>query len=186
VELSVDVMVNPVPIPVDVTADDQFLFTGQQTGLHATWDEDYSYSWIPPTLLDHPLDANPNTEIDETTTFIVSVYDEKGCANTDSITIYINDIICAEPYIYIPNAFTPNGDGINDVLFVYGDVITEMYFAIFNRWGQIVFESDNIYEGWDGKFNGNELDPAVFDYYLKATCVGKETFEKKGNITLIR
>ena len=121
-----------------------------------------------------------------TTTYSVIIFDENNCSNRDSVTIYVSDLICRDPYIYVPNAFTPDGDGINDILYVYGDMLEDVYFIIFNRWGEVVFETNNVEEGWDGTYNGHEADPAVFDYYLKATCIGKTIFEKKGNITLIR
>ena len=57
---------------------------------------------------------------------------------------------------------------------------------IFNRWGAPLFETDDINKGWDGKFNGRKSDPAVFDYYIEATCINNDTFKHKGNITLLR
>jgi gliding motility-associated-like protein len=96
------------------------------------------------------------------------------------------EVVCGEPYIYVPNAFTPNGDGNNDILYAYGDIIDELYFAVYDRWGEIMFESTDITKGWDGTYHGSVLDPAVFVYYIKAICRDKETFIKKGNVTLIR
>ncbi|HIA36807.1 MAG TPA: PKD domain-containing protein [Flavobacteriales bacterium] len=87
---------------------------------------------------------------------------------------------------FLPNAFTPNGDGNNDSLFVRGPGISEINLSIYNRWGELVFETKNKSEGWDGSFNEKEADPGVFVYYLFVRyCDGEELF-KKGNVTLIK
>ena len=102
------------------------------------------------------------------------------------MSVEVLDFICEDPYIYLPNAFSPNGDGENDILYIRGKNLSKVYLAIFNRWGQLVFETENQHFGWDGTFEGMEIDPAVYDYYMRWECEpGKEHF-KKGNITLIR
>jgi len=121
-----------------------------------------------------------------TTTYYLLIQDPYGCEYIDSLKIYVEDVICDEPYIFVPNAFTPNGDNNNDVIFVRGKIIEEMYFAVFNRWGEKVFESTNQDHGWDGTYKGEKAQPGVFVYYLDLTCYGHRTFNKKGNITLIR
>lgn len=184
--LELSVGINPELPLLDVTADRIYLYSGQNTRLHATYDEDYSYFWENTYMMTNPLSPNPLVAPLVTTTYEVIIFDENGCSNRDSITIFVSDLVCDEPYIYVPNAFTPNGDGINDMLYVYGDMLEEIHFMVFNRWGQIVFETRDATIGWDGKYNGNPADPAVFDYYLKATCIGMLKFEKKGNITLIK
>ena len=89
--------------------------------------------------------------------------------------------------LYIPTAFSPNSSGKNDAQCLYGtDCITSMNFGIFNRWGNKVFESTKPDVCWDGTFNGQALDPAVFVYHLSATLTSGETVEKQGNITLVR
>ena len=85
----------------------------------------------------------------------------------------------------MPNAFTPD-ESVNNILYVRSSVIENVYFVIYNRWGEKVFETKNINKGWDGTYNGRKCDPAVFDYYIEATCLNKDTYKHKGNITLIR
>lgn len=87
--------------------------------------------------------------------------------------------------IGVPTAFSPNDDGVNDVLKVLGD-ITNMEFIIYNRWGQEVFRSIDPTVGWDGKFNGAPLNPAVFAYRLSGKLADGTLVERKGNITLVR
>jgi gliding motility-associated-like protein len=94
--------------------------------------------------------------------------------------------ICEEPYVFVPNAFTPNGDHENDVLYVRGVMIEGMVFRVFDRWGEMVFESLDRDFGWDGTFRGKALDPDVYDYYLKAVCIDGNESIIKGNISLMK
>lgn len=93
---------------------------------------------------------------------------------------------CATKDFFIPNTFTPNGDGNNDILYVRSLKTDELYFSVYNRWGELVFETTDATQGWDGRFKGREADSGVFGYYLRVKCAnGGETFSK-GNVTLIR
>jgi len=87
--------------------------------------------------------------------------------------------------VAVPNAFSPNNDGNNDLLFVLGTV-TDLEFVVYNRWGQVVFKTNDRSVGWDGTFNGQPLNPGVFAYRLSGKLSNGELVEKKGNITLIR
>lgn len=104
---------------------------------------------------------------------------------TDSI--YIGEIDC-ECHVDVPSAFSPNNDGANDILYLRGNCVIEIDFYIYDRWGQLVFESHDLSNGWDGTLKGKKMDTAVFVYYLTArSYYNSETeFLKKGNISLIR
>ena len=86
----------------------------------------------------------------------------------------------------VSNTFSPNNDNNNDVLFVRGNAIKELEFAVYDRWGEKVFETIDPANGWDGTFKGKDVTPGVFVYYMRAVCFGEGTFIKKGNITVIR
>ncbi|MFO7722926.1 MAG: gliding motility-associated C-terminal domain-containing protein [Bacteroidales bacterium] len=174
-----------VILSVEVSKDT--VFEGQSVQLTATWlGPGYAYQWIPPKWLSNPSIHNPMATPFASITYKVVVTDQWGCIFTDSIDLTVLEVFCDDPYIYVPNAFTPNGDMMNDVLYVYTIYAEELYFAIFNRWGEKVFETTNKDRGWDGTFKGREVDPGVFDYYLEVRCYNKVQFKKKGNITLIR
>ena len=96
----------------------------------------------------------------------------------------MEDIDCGE--VFVPNAFSPNDDNLNDELYVRGKCIKTMTFIIYDRWGEIVFQSEDKDFGWDGKSKGNKLGAAVFTYYLKATLLDNSMVEKHGEINLIR
>mgnify|MGYP003346457632 CR=1 FL=1 len=93
------------------------------------------------------------------------------CYRSDTVLVKVFTFICGEPFIFVPNAFSPNGDNENDVLYVRGQLIEGMLFRVFDRWGELVFESTDRTIGWDGTFKGKQLDPDVYDYYLKANCI---------------
>ncbi|MBI4947244.1 MAG: gliding motility-associated C-terminal domain-containing protein [Bacteroidetes bacterium] len=112
-----------------------------------------------------------------------------GCSGNDCITIIVDVVNIPCGALFIPNAFSPNNDGDNDVLKVYMENLNcfkEFYFVIFNRWGEKVFESYDQKKGWDGMFQDKWLDSAVFNYYLEATLTSEEKIKKKGNISLLR
>ena len=147
-----------------------------------------SYLWEPNEAVISQNGNQATVKISEETTFTVEISDPvvSKCFRKDSVSIFFIDSKCEDPYIYVPNAFTPNGDGENDVLFVRGRNITDLYFAVFNRWGEKVFETNNQSNGWDGSFRNRSSDPAVFDFYIKYKCGAGIEYFQKGNITLIR
>ena len=115
-----------------------------------------NYSWSPTTGLTSPNSQETNALIQENTIFTLTVSDGI-CTRSDTVQIKVYEIICEEPYVFIPNAFSPNGDDNNDVLLVRGIFIEKMIFRIFDRWGELVFESENPQIGWDGTFRGKKL-----------------------------
>jgi gliding motility-associated-like protein len=178
--------VDPLPtITTSAFADADTIIEGGSVGLHAT-PPGYNYNWTPSQVLNNHQIADPIATLEETTTFIVTITSDAGCTKSESVTVYVKEVICGEPDVFIPNAFTPNSDNANDYLYVRGNNIGKLLFRIYNRWGELVFETTDQTIGWDGTFKGKDCDPAVFDYYVEITCIDQETFFKKGNITLIR
>jgi gliding motility-associated-like protein len=117
-------------------------------------------------------------------TLITQIPNSINCI--DTLSAQTIDII-TNPELYIPNTFTPNGDGHNDVFRVRGPNFAIYYFAVYNRWGELMYETTDPSQGWDGNYKGKPSDPGVFGYYVKAKCgEGSEEIFKKGNVTLIR
>jgi len=170
--LSVNVQIEDIPT-VTAFNNDPVICRGEQTLLYATGAD--NYSWEGNTS--DTVFKQPNT----TTTYFVTGYDLNGCSNTSETTIVVE--YCSD--IFIPNAFSPNGDGQNDLFTIHGD-IKEMELMIFNRWGEKVFESNNQSNYWDGTLNGNILSSGVFVYVAKLDLYQNEIITKKGNITLLR
>jgi gliding motility-associated-like protein len=94
------------------------------------------------------------------------------------------EIPCGD--LFVPTGFTPNNDGINELICVMGSCITEFHLDIFDRWGEKVFESTEQAKCWDGKKDGKLMDTGVFVYHLTATLQNGDQINKKGNIHLIR
>ena len=180
--------IDPTPItpPLDIEADPDSIFPGASSQLFATDDLGYLYEWTLDETLSNNEIYNPVASPLVTTTYALQITDERGCTASDSLTIYLRPFECEMPYIFIPNAFTPNGDGRNDLLYVRANGTAEFYFAVYNRWGQKVFETRDLNTAWDGTFEGRPLAPDVFGYLLEVECVNGETTFQKGNISLLR
>ena len=146
----------------------------------------FKYAWSPIGDVTSPTSASTAATPKVNTTFIVTVTDNFGCTDTAQVALRVLVPHCDEPYIFIPRAFTPNGDGTNDVVFVRGDYLTSVEFVIFNRWGEQVFKTLDKTIGWDGKHNGEPVCPDVYGYYVKGVCKQGEPFFKKGNITVLK
>jgi gliding motility-associated-like protein len=141
--------------------------------------------WVPSDGVTNPNLLQTTATLDQTTTFIFGVTDGY-CDYFVPVTVKTFEFICDEPFVFVPNAFTPDGSGFNDILFVRGPYVYEMIFRIYNRWGELVFESTEQNSGWDGTFKGRPCDPDVYDYYLDVYCVDGQKSIIKGNVTLIR
>jgi gliding motility-associated-like protein len=142
-----------------------------------------SWQWSPADGLSCNDCPNPIASPTETTTYTVIATDSNGCQGVDYITIVVN-IECGA--VYIPNAFSPNGDNYNDVLFVRGNCIESMEFIIYDRWGEKIFSSSTTADGWDGSLRGKPLDSGVYYYNIKASMIDGSTIKRKGNITILR
>jgi gliding motility-associated-like protein len=119
--------------------------------------------------------------------FVVNL--NNGCGDTSSVTVRVN----RRQTLFVPNVFTPNGDGVNDIFTVYagGDVRTIKRFLVFDRWGELVHEASDfapgsVDGGWDGTFKGKKMNPGVFVYYVEAETIDGQTTVRKGDVTLAR
>jgi gliding motility-associated-like protein len=142
-----------------------------------------TYSWSPSGTLSCNTCQSPIASPTTTTVYTLTVTDANGCTDTDTITVYV-DIACGE--LYFPNAFSPNGDGQNDVLYVRGNCIQYLTLQVYNRWGEKVFETSDPALGWDGTWRGVACEAAVFTYMLNATLLDGTEISKKGNVSLVK
>ncbi|MFH0865995.1 MAG: CotH kinase family protein [Bacteroidota bacterium] len=143
-----------------------------------------NYTWSPSSGLSCVNCSSPIASPDTTTIYyiIASNGPGAGCKDSDSLTVFVTDDC---PDVYIPNGFSPNGDNNNDVYLIFGDM-AGLELVIYNRWGQVIFESNDQTKGWDGTFSGNEMQSGVYAYKLKITDRNGITTQKTGNITLMR
>lgn len=159
---------------------------GNPIWLFATSNDDASVEWSVSPAFSAPQN-------DSLLAFLPGTYfvkaEQYGCQTSGVTEVRLSPDCCTEDKIKIPNAFSPNGDGQNDLYYIKDDsnIVESLDLQIFNRWGQKVFYTTDKSGTWDGYFQGNLLNTAVFDYHLKIGCIGgQESFFKKGDITLIR
>jgi gliding motility-associated-like protein len=187
--------VGEVTQPVELLADagpDVFIQLGFDTTLRAT--SNYfpvSFDWSPLDSLDCLSADCDFVRVDptNTTTYQVLVTNEAGCTTLTEVTVFV---IKDRP-VYVPNAFSPNGDGANDGFTVFGGPGLERIekLQIFSRWGSLVFETNNIDPnderlGWDGTFKGQPVNPGVFVYIAQLRFVDQEVIQVEGDVTVIR
>ena len=164
--------------PVINAGPDQTISQGEGVALNGTG----SYTWWPHAGLSCINCPNPIASPAQTTTYYLETISPEGCRGIDSMTVFVE---ITEGELFIPNMFSPNGDGLNDEFLVHGS-IQSMQMIIYNRWGQKVFETGNQLTGWDGTFEGKPLAAAVFVYYLKVVHLNSKEETRQGNVTLVR
>ncbi len=190
-----NITINPLPVtaisPLDI------IWIGTSTELYVGGGS--SYVWTPMTGLTC-MNANCDTVTaapTETTEYCVRVTDGNGCVDTTCTKVVIEIPCPSNRNLVVPNAFTPNSDGVNDEICLSGwsDCVTNFEIFIYDRWGEKVFQSNDPDFCWDGTYKGKLLDPAVFVYFIKSTYykagdtidspLGVIDITKKGNISLV-
>lgn len=178
-----DTITVTVQPPVKAFAgNDTIAVNGQPHQLLATGG--VNYAWQPAGLLNNSFIANPMAVIlADSVLFTVTIQDAAGCTGYDTVKI---KTFKAAAY-YVPNAFSPNGDRLNDVFRPIAAGITATdYFRIFNRYGQLIFETSQITEGWNGTYKGKPQLPGNYIWMLKGRDLNGRTIEMKGNVLLVR
>lgn len=186
--VSLTVTVNPLPeasiLPI------HNFYEGDAIDLMVEQDEDaaFGYDWTPSNWLSCDDCQIPTAAPDTSTEYSILVTDlVTGCEAT--LFTELRELgLCKSFNLSVPNGFTPNGDGNNDILYVRSTSISSIrMFRVFDRWGAMVFETTDMADGWDGTHDGRPMNPGVFVYYVEALCpLNGSTILKKGNVTLIK
>ena len=138
---------------------------------------------LPPANISSFTEQDPTAELTETTTFILTVTSPDGCVEKDTVTIFVESYTILE----VPNAFSPNGDGFNDDIYILTHDIAELLeYSIFNRYGELVFTTTNIATGWNGTVEGKEAEMGTYIYLVRAYDFGGNFVQRQGNIVLVR
>ncbi len=184
--VTLTLIVNPLPV-IDAVSDRSSALSTQQIQLNVTTSETLSYNWTPVNLVSNALIQNPTAFITSPTWFVITAINETTqCRVTDSVFVNLEYLPCTKENIFIPNAFTPNSDGINDKFFIRTTILKTMHLEIYNRWGNKVFETDTITDGWDGIYKGQPAPLESYGYYLKGECLQGGEIVVKGNLTLFK
>jgi gliding motility-associated-like protein len=175
---SIEISFRPSP-NLQLSADTTILIG---TAAHLKASGSQSYSWSPSYGLSCTNCPNPIANPEVSTAYVVYTENGFGCMAIDTIRVNVDPNLA----VYIPNIFSPNGDGINDILYVRGKGVKNFRFLVYNRWGEVVFETREENYGWDGTFRGQSLSPSVFVYYLDAILENDKRLILKGDVTLVR
>jgi gliding motility-associated-like protein len=176
-------------LPTVSAGPDQSLLVGQLAYLHATGTLISSLLWSPAITLSCDTCADPIASMIHTTTYTATVLSDFGCKASDSVVIAMH---CDVGQLFIPNTFTPNGDGQNDVFYPRGSGVSIIKsFRIYDRWGNLIFERMNIEindasSAWDGSYKGSGPRPDVFVYVIEAVCATGQPIFVKGDVTLVK
>lgn len=170
-----------IPLPSVTAYNDTSIILGQSATINATGGHGV-YKWSPATGLSCTTCPNPIATPDETTTYCARTT-ENGCENESCVTIYV-DVLCGD--LFVPNAFSPNGDGSNDCLKVYSNCLESVLFRVYSRWGELIYESEEVDGCWDGTKGGTDLNTGVYTYTVQAKLINGEEVELKGNTTLFK
>lgn len=178
------VEVNPTPMLGVATSFE--ILKGDSVVLDNTTDLYDTIFWEPAAGLSCADCASPLAKPDSTTTYTVTVIDSLGCTNTKMVTVTVVEK-CSEDQIFVGNGFTPNGDGVNDIAYARLQGLKKLIiYRVFDRWGELVFETNDPYNGWDGKNSkGEKLNSGVYVYIVEAECFSGSKLTKTGNVTII-
>lgn len=170
---------------VDVWADRYTIFKGESTTLHSTYIPNVTYVWSPTEGLENPSSYTTVASPEDTIVYYLTMVDEYGCKYTDTVKINCIEVICGLPNLFIPNSFSPNGDGVNDKLTFRGEWIRSFKISIFSRWGEKVFETSDINAYWDGMYKDKKCHSGVYMYVCEIVCEDNQESIVKGDITII-
>lgn len=177
------------PLPVINAGPDKTIGVGSSISIIPTGSPVIDYLWTPATGLSCTNCYNTVASPKNTTTYTIKVTDANGCINTDNITIIV---VCNDKNVFIPNTFSPNNDGVNDIFYPRGTGLFAIQsMRIFNRWGQMVYQKVNLFPndptaGWNGTYNGKLQTTDVYTYIIEIVCENSQVLTYKGNITLIQ
>ncbi len=181
---SVTVFVNPKPQAF--AGNDTSTFKNQSLqlrGIDLNNAGSATYSWSPPSGLNNSTIASPIAVVDKDITYLFTITTASGCKSTDNIAITIFD----QAEIYVPNAFTPNSDGLNDILNAKPVGLKQFnYFKVFDRQGEMIFSTTNARKGWEGTFRSKPQQAGVYVWIAEGVLFTGEIIKRKGIVTLIR
>ncbi|MFT3827389.1 MAG: gliding motility-associated C-terminal domain-containing protein [Chitinophagaceae bacterium] len=180
-----------VTAPIIVSAgNDTSVVVGQPLQLNATVNDPAAnlFTWTPATGLSATNIANPVAILTAASspyiTYTIKAANGDGCFGTDDITVKVFQTM---PDIFVPNAFTPNGDGKNDVIRpIYVGISQVNFFRLYNRWGQLVFSTTQTTKGWDGTLGGVQQSSGTFVYMVQGVDYTGRVISKRGTVILVR
>ncbi len=168
--------------PMIDAAEDTIVDLGGSAVLVANTLSSGSFTWTPDQYVDCSTCQFTSADPRESTTYTVTLIDDNGCTAVDTVMVLVNFV----EGVGVPTGFSPNGDGNNDVLYVKGLALESLHFVVYNRYGEVVFETTQQSIGWDGTFKNRDENPGVFTWVLHYEFINGNSGVQKGNTTLVR
>ena len=180
---SVDITVKPFKLTL--TANPDPVLAGTNTTLVTTGNFSYNVlSWSPDIFFADQTATIQNIVVkDSSKSFTVIAQSTDGCLDTATLFVTVDPNL---KDFFIPNSFSPNGDGTNDIFKVYGSSVRDVTLRVYNQWGELIFETQNAAGGWDGTWKGRPQAVGVYVYEAKVTFYNNVSVKRKGTISLIR
>lgn len=172
----VTIDLNPTP---DVDAgNDVIIYSGESTILNGSGIG--SFLWTPNMFLDCTTCEDPTSTPPSTISYTLELTDENGCKNYDVVTVHVSG------NLFAPNTFSPNSDGLNDVFYAHAIGVEKFNLMIFNRWGELIFETNDLFKGWDGTYKSTDSPIGTYVWKIDLTEVSGDSRQVIGHVNLIR
>lgn len=185
-----DVVVRYVPNPLVDAGRDTTVMAGYPFALRSSYSNDVTrVQWVPSLFLNCSDCKFPVSTPSYSATYTLFAYTAEGCMSKDVVNVFVT---CTKENLYIPNTFSPNGDGMNEVFYPRGRGVEKIKsMKLFSRWGQLVYEKTNFMAndmnaGWNGKRAGQFVTPDVYVYMIELVCENGNIITLKGDVTLVR
>lgn len=175
-----DVLVQLFESPQVIASADVFAILGDEVHLTASSPTTGTFQWSPQEFVSCVNCSSPTTIVRTDMTFTVLFTDQNNCQSSDSVTVHF------DPLIYVPNTFTPNDDEDNQGFRVIANNITDFELLIFNRWGELIFEMDNLTDYWDGHYKGIKCQDGTYTWKITYSDLKNNRYERTGHVNLIR
>ena len=166
--------------PLVYASSDVYAVLGDEVQVSASSPIAGTYQWSPQEHVSCVNCTAPITSASQNTTYTVLFTDQNGCTALDSVTVYY------EPIVYIPNTFTPNGDENNQGFHIVASNITNVELLIFDRWGELIFQLDDLTDYWDGSYKGLKCQDGTYTWKITYTDLMYRRYERTGHVNLIR
>jgi gliding motility-associated-like protein len=172
-----------LPLPTVNAGNDTLIYRDTPGYLNGSTDG-IEYYWSPSTYLEDYQALYTKAEVPKTQAYVLFARNDFGCSNQDTVLIFVE----TRTILMLPTGFSPNGDGVNDVFKIVRHLNIDKLkdFSVFNRWGEMIFTTTNINEGWNGTYKNREQELGVYVWQVVALTQDAEEIVRKGNVTLVR
>ena len=173
-----------IPSAIQVNASAGFIGVGETVNVECI-PFGFEYEWYPTEFLETSNNSAASFVLLEDTWIQAEIIDGE-CRLSDSVFVKVEQVLCGEPFVFVPNVFSPNGDGLHDDIGIQCSISLDGLWMVRDRMGNEVFRTTSLDDVWDGSYKGKSAEPGVYHFYLRVNCPNGEVWEKEGNLTLMK